>query len=168
MKTLLATALVAASLVSGAHAQDRTIVRRSRTRRATPRAQGTEKFADLVEAKSGGKLKVNLFPGGTLGSDQANRLGPAGRHGGDGDDELGHPVEPGQGIRDLGLPLHVGNSKEADAVTDGPFGQKLLRQARKPRAWWAWPTRSWASATITNSKRPDHQGSKTWQASSSA
>ena len=30
---------------------------------------GMEKFAALVEAKSGGKIKVNLFPGGVLGGD---------------------------------------------------------------------------------------------------
>ena len=31
-----------------------------------------EKFAELVGAKSGGRIKVDLFPGGVLGSDQAN------------------------------------------------------------------------------------------------
>ena len=31
-----------------------------------------EKFAELVAAKSGGKMKVNVFPGGALGGDAAN------------------------------------------------------------------------------------------------
>lgn len=30
---------------------------------------GAEKFAELVAAKSGGKMKINLFPGGVLGGD---------------------------------------------------------------------------------------------------
>src|SRR6185369_309892 len=33
---------------------------------------GMERFAEIVAAKSNGSLKVNLFPGGVLGSDQAN------------------------------------------------------------------------------------------------
>src|SRR5256885_338818 len=37
-----------------------------------PLATGMEKFAEIVTARSGGKLKVNLFPGGVLGGDQAN------------------------------------------------------------------------------------------------
>src|SRR2546421_6771173 len=37
-----------------------------------PLVTGMEKFAELVAVKSGGKMKVNLFPGGVLGSDQAN------------------------------------------------------------------------------------------------
>ena len=36
-----------------------------------PAAAGMKKFAELVTAKSGGKIKVNLFFGATLGSDQA-------------------------------------------------------------------------------------------------
>src|SRR5688500_14994338 len=37
-----------------------------------PLAVGADKFAELVAAKSGGKLKVNVFPGGTLGGDAPN------------------------------------------------------------------------------------------------
>ena len=69
LKTLLATALVAASLVSGAHAQDRTIKFAFQNQKDHPQAQGAQKFADLVAAKSGGKIQVKLFPGGTLGGD---------------------------------------------------------------------------------------------------
>jgi TRAP-type C4-dicarboxylate transport system substrate-binding protein len=36
-----------------------------------PLVMGMEKFAEVVQAKSGGKIKVNLFPGGTLGGDAA-------------------------------------------------------------------------------------------------
>ena len=67
LKTLLATALVAASLVSGAHAQDRTIKFAFQNQKDHPQAQGAQKFADLLAAKSGGKIQVKLFPGGTLG-----------------------------------------------------------------------------------------------------
>ena len=48
LKTLLATALVAAPLVSGAHAQDRTIKFAFQNQKDHPQAQGAQKFADLL------------------------------------------------------------------------------------------------------------------------
>ena len=33
-----------------------------------PLELGAVKFAEVVAAKSGGKIKINVFPGGTLGS----------------------------------------------------------------------------------------------------
>ena len=35
-----------------------------------PQGVGARKFADLIEQKSGGKIKVKVFPGGTLGGEQ--------------------------------------------------------------------------------------------------
>ena len=37
-----------------------------------PVVTGMERFAEIVTARSGGKIKINLFPGGVLGGDQAN------------------------------------------------------------------------------------------------
>ena len=42
-----------------------------------PAGAGMRKFAELVAAKSGGKMKVNLFYNSTLGSDQAVVLAAA-------------------------------------------------------------------------------------------
>ena len=36
-----------------------------------PFSNGAQKFAELIAAKSGGKIKAKLFPGGTLGGDAA-------------------------------------------------------------------------------------------------
>ena len=60
-------ALVAASLVSGAHAQDHHQVRLPEPEDRMPQGPGRAKFADLVAAKTGGKIQGQLFPGGTLG-----------------------------------------------------------------------------------------------------
>jgi TRAP-type C4-dicarboxylate transport system substrate-binding protein len=49
---------------------------------------GMEKFAEIVQAKSGGKIKVNLFPGGVLGGDAPVVSALQGRHDRDGLDEL--------------------------------------------------------------------------------
>lgn len=67
LKTIAAAVALAAFGV--AHAQDKTIKFATQNPKGHPIVTGMEKFADLVAAKSGGKIKVNLFPGGVLGSD---------------------------------------------------------------------------------------------------
>jgi TRAP-type C4-dicarboxylate transport system substrate-binding protein len=44
------------------------------------------------------------------------------------------------------FPFLFGNPKEADAVVDGPSARACTRSWKK-RAWSAWPTTSWASAS---------------------
>ena len=71
IKTLIASVALAAAGVSTA--QDvKTIKFANQNAAGHPIILGMEKFKEIVESKSGGKIKVNLFPGGTLGSDQAN------------------------------------------------------------------------------------------------
>ncbi len=36
-----------------------------------PQGMGAQRFAEIVEKKSGGKMKVKLFPAGVLGGDAA-------------------------------------------------------------------------------------------------
>ena len=70
IKTVLATAALA--LTGVAMAQDKTIKFANQNAAGQPIIQGMEKFKEIVEKQSGGKLKVNVFPGGALGSEQAN------------------------------------------------------------------------------------------------
>src|SRR3978361_576663 len=70
LKTLLAAAALAA--FGFAQAQPRTIKFANQNVKGHPVVMGMEKFAELVERKPGGKMKVQVFAGGTLGSDQAN------------------------------------------------------------------------------------------------
>src|SRR4249920_850467 len=78
MKTLLiksALAFAACAMVGLAAAQDvkpRTIKFATQNPKGHPIVIGMEKFAEVVTAKSGGKIKVNLFPGGVLGGDAPN------------------------------------------------------------------------------------------------
>ena len=44
---------------------------RSSTRRNIRKGMGAQRFAEIVEKKSGGKMKVKLFPAGVLGGDAA-------------------------------------------------------------------------------------------------
>ena len=140
-----------AAAAGAALAQDikeRTIKFALQNPKGHPLELGTKKFAELVAAKSGGKIKVNLFPGGTLGGDAAERLGAAGRH-----DRVVVLLNAGilaSQVKDFAVfdfPFLFANAKEADAVVDGPFGREAARQAARTRASSAWPTGSWAFAT---------------------
>lgn len=123
LKSLLALTAVAA--IGAAHAQTRTIKFANQNAKGHPIVQGMEKFAEIVEAKSGGKLKVNVFPGGALGSDQANLSALQG-----GTLEM---ASMNSGIfasivKDFAVydfPFLFSNPKEVAAVVDGPVGQQL-------------------------------------------
>ncbi len=123
LKSVVASACLA---VAGlALAQDKTIKFATQNPKGHPIVLGMEKFKEIVESKSGGKIKVNLFPGGALGSDQANVAALQG-----GTLEM---VSMNSGIlasvaREFSVfdfPFMFANGKEADAVVDGAFGQKL-------------------------------------------
>ena len=123
IKTILATVALAA--VGVASAQEKTIKFATQNPVGHPVTMGMDKFKEIVEKNSGGKIKVNLFPGGTLGSDQANVSALQG-----GALEM---VSLNSGIlasqvKDFGVydfPFMFANSKEADTVVDGPFGKKM-------------------------------------------
>ena len=153
LKTLLATALVAASLVSGAHAQDRTIKFAFQNQKDHPQAQGAQKFADLVAAKSGGKIQVKLFPGGTLGGDLQT---VSALQGGTVEMTVLNAGILSAQTKEFGIydfPFLFASPQEADAVTDGPFGKKLLDKLKAKNlvglAYWELGFRN-----VTNSKKP--------------
>ena len=151
LKTIAAAVALAAFGV--AHAQDKTIKFATQNPKGHPIVTGMEKFADLVAAKSGGKIKVNLFPGGVLGSDQANVSALQG-----GTLEM---VSMNSGIlasqvKDFAVfdfPFMFANTKEADAVVDGPFGKKMhAKLEEKGLVGLAYYELGFRN--ITNSKRP--------------
>jgi hypothetical protein len=107
---------------------------------------GMPKFAELVAAKSGGKIKVNVFPGGTLGGDAATVSALQGGTVEMAGAELGILASQVKDFEVYDFPFMFASAKEADAVVDGPFGQKLHAKL-ETRAWSAWPTGNWAFAT---------------------
>jgi tripartite ATP-independent transporter DctP family solute receptor len=122
-KTLLATVAVLA--LGTAQAQTKTLKFANQNAKGHPIVLGMEKFAELVAAKSGGKLKVTVFPGGALGSDQANLSSLQG-----GTLEMG-AMNSGifaSIVKDFAVydfPFLVSNAKEADRLLDGPVGKQL-------------------------------------------
>lgn len=128
MKRLVLKTLAAALCVTAfglAQAQTKTIKFVNQNAKGHPIVLGMEKFAEIVDAKSGGKLKVQVFPGGALGSDQANVSALQG-----GTLEM---ASMNSGIfaslvKDFAIydfPFLFANPAEADAVVDGAFGKSM-------------------------------------------
>ena len=93
-----------------------------------PQGRSVARFAELVGQKSDGKLKVRLYPGGTLGNDVTMISSLQG-----GTLEMTVPDTSTlvgiSGLKEFGLinlPFLFDRGEQADALLDGPFGQKLL------------------------------------------
>ena len=124
IKTLIASVALAAAGVS--IAQDvKTIKFANQNAAGHPIVLGMEKFKEIVEKNSGGKLKVNVFPGGALGSDQANVSAIQGGTLEMASMNSGIFANQVKEFAIFDFPFLFGSSKEADAVVDGPFGKKL-------------------------------------------
>ncbi|MDP3231031.1 MAG: TRAP transporter substrate-binding protein [Acidovorax sp.] len=152
-KTLLATALVAASLLPAVHAQERTIKFAFQNQKEHPQAQGAQKFADLVAAKTNGRIAVKLFPGGTLGGDLQT---VSALQGGTVEMTVLNAGILSAQAKEFGIydfPFLFASPQEADAVTDGPFGKKLLDKLQAKNlvglGYWELGFRN-----LTNSKKP--------------
>ena len=110
---------------TGAFAQERTFKLALQNPKGHPLEVGAQKFAEIVAAKSGGKIKVNVFPGGTLGGDAPN---VSALQGGTIEFVLLNSGILASQVKDFEVfdfPFMFASAKEADAVVDGPFGQKL-------------------------------------------
>ncbi len=119
---LVSIALAACGLAT---AQERSFKFALQNPKGHPLEQGAVKFAELVAAKSAGKLKVNVFAGGTLGGDAANVSALQG-----GTIEMvmlnsGILASQVKDFEVFDFPFMFANAKEADAVVDGAFGQKM-------------------------------------------
>jgi TRAP-type transport system periplasmic protein len=93
-----------------------------------PQGMGLKKFKELVEEKSGGKMKVQTFFAASLGDDQKMTEALQG-----GLQEVTIPsTSPLVGmVKEYGIfdfPFLFNTPEEADAILDGPVGQKLLEK----------------------------------------
>jgi len=128
MQSLCVAAALLATLAGPASAQvkDHVFKVGSGLSEDHPQAKALKYFADQLAAKSGGKMTARVFTSGSLGNDISMTSALRG-----GTLEMTIPdsstlvslIKP-FGV--LNLPLTFNNEKEADAVLDGPFGQKLL------------------------------------------
>jgi tripartite ATP-independent transporter DctP family solute receptor len=150
LKSLVAIAAIAA--LGTSFAQERTIKFGLNGPEGHPAAAGMKKFAELVQARSGGKMKVNLFFGATLGSDQAITTSI---QGGTVEMSVMNSGILASLVKELAIfdfPFLFANEKESDAIVDGPVGKRMHRMLEDKGvvglAYWELGYRH-----ITNSKR---------------
>jgi tripartite ATP-independent transporter DctP family solute receptor len=91
-----------------------------------PVSIGAKKFAELLAAKSGGKLKVQEYPASQLGNEFQQQSALQG-----GVQEISTPATTSLAgiVKEFGLvdfPFSVSSFAQADALLDGPLGQLLL------------------------------------------
>ncbi len=151
LKTLVALATVAT--LGTAAAQERTLKMGLASPETHPAAAGMKKFAETVAARTGGRIKVNLFFNSTLGSDQAVVSAIKG-----GTVELavmntGILASEAKELAIFDFPFLFANEKESDAIVDGPIGRKM-HALLEPKgivglSYWELGYRQ-----ITNSRRP--------------
>jgi tripartite ATP-independent transporter DctP family solute receptor len=129
---LLAALLVPGGILLGQLAeaqgqiQTRTLRFPSASNRGHPQVLGVEKFAEIVARKSGGKITVRPFPGGTLGPDLQV---VSAMQGGTIDLNVMNASLLAGNVKEmaaLDLPFLFDSAGEADAVIDGPVGRKLI------------------------------------------
>ena len=118
-----------------------------------PISLGVKRFAELVAAKSGGKLVVTEFPASTLGNELQQQSALQG-----GIQEMTAPAPSSLAgiVKEFGLldfPFLVNTPQQADALTDGQVGKllfaKLPEKGLVGLAFWDLGFRN-----VTNSKRP--------------
>jgi len=151
--SLLAGASLLVATSAFAQFADRTIKFTNGVNEDHPVGQGVKKMQEVLAAKTGGKMKINAFWGGSAGGDlQATQALRAGTQ-----EMVCTSSSPLVGIvKELGafdLPFLFANEKEADAVLDGPagvyFNKKLEEAGLVNLAYWENGFRN-----LTNSKRP--------------
>jgi tripartite ATP-independent transporter DctP family solute receptor len=115
----------------GAHAQD---IQERKLRFALslaadhPLGVAGQKFADLVAQKSGGKIKVSVYAGAVLGSDQQNLSAVRGGTLDFTTMATGLLAGINKEFMVFDLPFMFNSSKEAYALSDGPVGTGLMEK----------------------------------------
>lgn len=153
LSAVFAAAVVAATSTAAQDIKERSVKMPIVNAIDHPQGIGAKKFAELVEQKSGGKIKVKVYPGGTLGGEQ--QVASA-MQGGTVEVSMMAPAQLVGNYKEflvLDLPFAFANEREADLVLDGPFGKKLLEvMPAKGLVGLAYMEQGYRS--ISNSKRP--------------
>jgi len=124
----IATAAIAITLLAvpaGAQVQDRTIRWGHLNNPDHPVSLGVQKFAEILAAKSGGKLKVREFGASQLGNEMQMQSALRG-----GTQEMMSAASTSLAsvVKEFGLldfPFIVNTAAQAEALVSGPFGQAM-------------------------------------------
>ena len=161
---MLATTLAMALPAGAQDIQERTIRWGHLNNTDHPVSFGVQKFAQILAAKSGGKMKVREFPASQLGNEMQMQSAARG-----GTQEIvsASTASLASVVKDFGLldlPFIVANFAQGEALVGGPFGKSLLSKLPEKDliglGYWTLGFRN-----VTNSQRPiarleDFQGLK--------
>src|SRR6476620_12187080 len=117
--------LAAGSMALAQDIQERTIRFGHLNNADHPTSAGAKKFAELVAAKSGGKIKVQEYPSSQLGNELQQQ---SALQGGVQEMLVASTTSLNGIVKEFGLldfPFLFANAKQADAMVDGPLGKAL-------------------------------------------
>ena len=127
LRNLLTIAALAVACTGvSAQIQERTIRFGHVVQQGHPISLGAQKFAELVAARSGGKIKVQELGGGAIGG-EAQQLSAV--QGGVQDMTLPSATIMGGVVKEftlLDIPFSFSKAEQVDALVQGPFGQALM------------------------------------------
>src|SRR6476646_6353169 len=149
MRSLLATGGVALAQ----DIQERTIRFGHLNNADHPTSLGVKKFAEIVAAKSGGKIKVTEYPASQLGNELQQQ---SALQGGVQEMLVASTTSLAGIVKEFGLfdfPFLFSNGKQADAMVDGPLG-KLLSAKLADKGVVILGFFDLGFRNVTNSKRP--------------
>lgn len=125
LKSVVAALTVFAVGAASAQVTERTMKLGVQNPKGHPAELGAQKLADIVAAKSGGKMKIKVFAGGQLGGDAQT---VSALQGGTVEMTILNSGILASQVKDFEVfdfPFMFANSAEADAVLDGPFGKSM-------------------------------------------
>lgn len=150
--------LVAATSVALAQdIQERTIKFGHLNNTDHPTSTGVKKFAELVAAKSGGKIKVTEFASSQLGNELQQQ---SALMGGVQEMLVASTTSLAGIVKEYGLldfPFLFSNPRQADAMVDGPLG-KMLNSRLNEKGIVVLGFFDLGFRNVTNSKRPITKG----------
>jgi len=118
-----------------------------------PTSLGVKKFAEIVAAKSGGKIKVTEYPASQLGNELQQQ---SALQGGVQEMLVASTTSLAGIVKEFGLfdfPFLFSNAKQADAMVDGPLG-KMLSGRLADKGVVVLGFFDLGFRNVTNSKRP--------------
>src|SRR3982750_3327627 len=119
------TLLVATTLVQAQDIQERTIRFGHLNNTDHPTSWGVKKFAEIVAAKSGGKITVKEYPSSQLGNELQQQ---SALQGGVQEMLVASTTSLTGIVKEFGLfdfPFLFSSARQADAMTDGPLGKMI-------------------------------------------
>ncbi|NNU43383.1 TRAP transporter substrate-binding protein [Ramlibacter montanisoli] len=150
--------LVAAAAVGAQDVQERTIKFGHLNNPDHPTSLGVRKFAEIVAARSGGKIKVQEYPSSQLGNELQQQ---AALQGGVQEMLVASTTSLNGIVKEFGLldfPFLFANARQADAMVDGPLGKALTAKLPE-KGVIVLGFFDLGFRNVTNSKRPITKGS---------